>query len=179
MQKLDNTSNTLYADRVTTRLSLGEYVRHLRRHKGWGLQNLADTTGLSVSHLSRIENDIAVPNAETVVKLATALDGDLEQMLTLADCLPQEILERLVRRAGGTASAHRRSAGEQADEGFVRDFIEDIDPAMRSAIAKEFDVPEDDVDSLWLVLGRIRKMSPAARGAVIRLLAAGIREEEE
>ncbi len=49
---------------------------------------------------AQIENDNAVPNAETVVKLSTALDGDLERMLEMAACLPREILQRLIDRAG-------------------------------------------------------------------------------
>jgi transcriptional regulator with XRE-family HTH domain len=53
---------------VNTDLTLGEYIRRLRRHKGWGLDELAAATQLSVSHLSRIENDKAIPNADTVVK---------------------------------------------------------------------------------------------------------------
>jgi len=51
------------------------------------------TTTLATSNLrgtSRIENDRAVPNADTVVKLANALNGRLERMLEMADCLPGE-----------------------------------------------------------------------------------------
>ena len=80
--------------------TLGEYVRRLRRRKHWGLQDLANSASLSVSHLSRIENDGVVPNPETVVKLATALNGELDRMLEMADCLPREIFERYIRRAG-------------------------------------------------------------------------------
>ena len=81
---------------MQTGLTLGEYVRHLRRRKNWNLQELAKASGLSVSHLSRLENDNNLPNADTVVKLSAALEGDLEQMLQLADCLPREILARLI-----------------------------------------------------------------------------------
>lgn len=66
---------------MTTQLSFGEYIRRRRRAKRWQLQELAVQSGLSLSHLSRIENDNAVPNPDTVVKLAKALDGDLELML--------------------------------------------------------------------------------------------------
>lgn len=84
---------------VDSSLTLGEYIRHLRRRKGWNLQEMAKETGLSHSHLSRLENDNNLPNPETVVKLAGALGGDLDHMLALAKCLPQEILERLIHRA--------------------------------------------------------------------------------
>ena len=49
-------------------LTLGEYIRRLRRQQGWGLEDFAAATQLSVSHLSRIENDKAIPNADTVVE---------------------------------------------------------------------------------------------------------------
>jgi len=95
-------------------MTLGEYVRHLRRRKAWGLQELADTTGLSVSHLSRIENDAAIPNPETVVKLSKALEGRLESMLEMAKCLPEEILDRLLDRATGNPVA-RATGGVRGD----------------------------------------------------------------
>ena len=88
---------------MESQITFGEYVRHLRRRKGWSLQELASASQLSPSHLSRLENDNGLPNAETVVKLSTALEGDLEKMLQLADCLPEEILERLLRRVGSGA----------------------------------------------------------------------------
>ena len=78
--------------------TVGEYMRRLRRRKGWTLLELARETGLSYSHLSRLENDKNLPNPETVVKLAGALDGDLDQMLALAKCLPQEVLDLLAPR---------------------------------------------------------------------------------
>ena len=76
-------------------VTFGEYVRRLRRKKGWGLRELAEASGLSVSHLSRLQNDTGVPRPETVVKLAEVLDGDLELMLGLSGALPVQILKLL------------------------------------------------------------------------------------
>jgi transcriptional regulator with XRE-family HTH domain len=109
---------------VNVRLSFGEYTRRLRRARKWQLQDVAAATGLSVSHLSRIENDNALPNPDTVVKLANALESDLERMLELADCLPHEILERLIRRVEDSTPALRRSAG-----------LHGIDPEFSRALA--------------------------------------------
>jgi len=78
--------------------TVGEYIRHLRRRKGWNLQELARETGLSYSHLSRLENDKNLPNPKTVCTLVAALDGDMDQMLALAKCLPQEVLDLLAPR---------------------------------------------------------------------------------
>ena len=153
-------------------LSLGEYIRRLRRRTKKSLQELSDATGLSVSHISRLENDNALPSADTVVKLATALEGDLDRMLELADCLPREILERLIQRAGGSSSVHRRSAGADADPTFSQALIEDIDPDLRDGIARQFGLSARDVEGLFAVLRRMPQMQPADREAVIELLAA-------
>lgn len=162
---------------MATELSLGEYVRRLRRGKRWGLHELAAATGLSVSHLSRIENDSAVPNADTVVKLATALDGPLEQMIELADCLPREILERLIRRADeATPSLHRLAGQSVADEAFAQALVEDIDPSLRKSLADRFGLSERDVRGIFAVLQRMAQMTPAERKAIIGFLAATTRE---
>ncbi len=157
-------------------LTLGEYVRRLRRRNRWQLQELASATGLSATHLSRIENDSAVPNAETVVKLATALDGELERMLALADCLPREILDRLVRRVADGDTVLKRSAGEQpADSSFPRTLIEDVDPAVRGALASHFGLSEQDIEGLFGILRRVAQMAPDRRAAVLDFLAASTR----
>lgn len=157
-------------------LTFGEHMRRLRRAKRWQLQQLAAESGLSLTHLSRIENDNAVPNPETVVKLANALDGDLEFMLQLADCLPQEILERLMRRAAGSDSALRRAAGSSEDPGFARALVDDMDPGLRSALAHAFGLAEPDAEGIFLVLRRLAQMAPAERESVLRFLLPSPKE---
>jgi transcriptional regulator with XRE-family HTH domain len=155
---------------MNTQLSFGEYVRHLRRRKGWNLQDLAEGSGLSLAHLSRLENDNGIPSADTVVRLANALEGDLDQMLSLANCLPQEILERLSRRAGANATALRRSSGSQADRSFPRALVEDMDPGLRRDVARHFNISIDDVDGIFQILRKIAAMTPEERGAILRFL---------
>jgi transcriptional regulator with XRE-family HTH domain len=163
---------------VDTPLSFGEYTRRLRRLKRWQLQDVAAATGLSVSHLSRIENDNALPNADTVVKLATALGGDLPQMLELADCLPREILERLVRHADPESGALRRSASLAAtDSGYRRALVDEIDPTLRRILAQQFGLSPRDVDGLYTVLRRMAQMRPEQREAVIAFLASSASED--
>jgi transcriptional regulator with XRE-family HTH domain len=157
-------------------ITFGEHVRRLRRRKRWQLQELAAVTGLSPTHLSRIENDNAVPNPDTVVKLSNALDGDLEQMLRMADCLPREILDRLVDRAADGGTVLTRSAGSQpADFSFPQALIEDVDPGIRTALAEHFGLSEQDIDGLFGILQRVAQMPPAQRAAVLDFLAASTR----
>src|ERR671912_2965814 len=80
-------------------LSFGEYLRRQRRQKAMQLQDVARRSGLSTTHLSRLENDNGLPTTDTVVKIHRVLGGDLSVMLELAQCLPDEILDRYVRRA--------------------------------------------------------------------------------
>ncbi len=153
-------------------LTLGEYVRRLRRQTKTSLQDLADATGLSISHLSRVENDNAMANPDTIVKLCRALGGDLELMLLKADCLPQEILERLTRRASQGAAALRRATGDQADVGFAHALVGDMDPQLREAIASQFGVSNNDADALFEALRQLSTMTPELREIAMNAVAA-------
>ena len=153
-------------------LTLGEYVRRLRRAKRLQLQQVADETGLSASHLSRIENDNAVPNAETVVKLAAALDGDLSAMLLQAECLPREILDRYVRDAAGSGSALRRSAGDRLDTGYAEALVRDMDATLRRTLAQTFDVPEHDAEAMVGMLQALARLPADRRNTIVEFLAS-------
>lgn len=97
-------------------VSLGEYIRRLRRSAHLSLHSLAENTGISYSHLSRIENDSTIPGAQTIATLAEALDGDLKFMLEKAEALPRSILDRIVSQTSGGATALRRAAHQSPRE---------------------------------------------------------------
>jgi transcriptional regulator with XRE-family HTH domain len=157
---------------MATQQTFGEYVRQLRRRKRLTLQDVSDSAGLSVAHLSRLENDNGVPNAGTVVKLSNALEGDLEFMLDLCKCLPEEILDRLSRRATDAPTALRRSAGSRPmDETFPQALIDDMDPTIRGALAEYAGIGHEDIDGLFELLRRFRTMDPAQRSALFALFA--------
>lgn len=124
-------------------LTLGEYIRRLRREKKWNLQTVAERSGLAYTHLSRIENDSTVPGPGTVAKLAEALDGDLKLMLEMADCLPRQILDRLMSREQVTAqSPLRRAAGARHGQAAALDPATQATALARAAGISESDVPE-------------------------------------
>lgn len=153
-------------------ITFGEYVRRLRRHKGWGLNELAAASGLSVSYLSRVENEAAIPKLDSVVRLRKALDGDMDRMLELAKCLPEEILERVLRRAVGDTQAKRRGAGAKTDDqDYGRALVENLDGSLREALAAAFGLSQTDVEGLVDVLGRIAKMPPLQRQEFIKAIA--------
>ncbi|MGD9934162.1 MAG: helix-turn-helix domain-containing protein [Dehalococcoidia bacterium] len=101
---------------MSSQRTFGETIRRLRRERKWSLGRLSEETGLSYSYLSRVENDSASPQADVVARLSEALDGDLRELLELAECLPEVILHRIARRDESLASgalnrAMRRDGG--------------------------------------------------------------------
>lgn len=96
-------------------ITFGEYVRRLRRAKGWTAVTAADATGIASTHLSRLENDRMCPNAETVVQIHNALGGDLVEMLRLAACVPMEVLALLEAQPDVFAQGYHESGRELDD----------------------------------------------------------------
>ena len=149
---------------TTDQLTLGEYIRRLRRQANQSLLSLAEETKISYSHLSRIENDSTVPNADTVVKIATALDGDLKRMLELADCLPRAILERIrAREQTAEPSSLRRTAGHgRHDPEPLGSGLSDL--ALAAGLAQE------EVDDIMAAMKQLIRMRPHARRAVVEMI---------
>lgn len=159
-------------------ITFGEYIRRRRHSKHWELQDLARESGLSLSHLSRIENDHAIPNPDTAVKLSVALEGDLNQILQLANNLPKEILERLLIQAEGANQARPRTAGSgRPDPGFIKALVDEMDPTIRSKLAElatMFGMEERDVDGIFSVLQKLAQMNAIERETVIGFLTSSI-----
>jgi transcriptional regulator with XRE-family HTH domain len=58
--------------------SIGEKLAKLRRDKGWTLKQLSEASGVSVSHISAIENHTRPnPSLQQIAKLARALGTPL------------------------------------------------------------------------------------------------------
>lgn len=151
-------------------LSFGEVLRRLRRQKRWGLADVSAASGISIAHLSRLENDAVLPSPATVVKLAEALEGDLEELLQLANCLPAEIMERLLQRVAEDTPALRRAATSYSpDEDFARALLEDLDPSLRRRVAEAYGLPESDVTGLFTVLRQMARADEGRRMAFIHL----------
>lgn len=149
--------------------TLGEYMRRLRRAKGWSLMNVAEDTKLSYSHLSRIENDSTIPSADTVVKIAGALDGDLELMLQLAGRLPKVIVDRITVTAGdGESTRLLRSANTGGSEG---SFPSDL-RALAELLQRQFGLPENQARELAIGIDALARFSPDKRTALVSFLQA-------
>jgi transcriptional regulator with XRE-family HTH domain len=157
-------------------LSFGEYVRRLRREKAMQLQDVARRSGLSTTHLSRLENDNGLPTTDTVVKIHRVLGGDLSVMLELAKCLPDEIIERYIRRADDGAQVLKRPAlGHVDDPIFAEAFVDDMVPEIRRAVVQAFGLSERDAAGVLAAMRRLAKMSEQEREQVIGVLKLATR----
>ena len=146
-------------------LTLGETIRRLRRQQHWSLGTLAERTGLSYSHLSRVENDSASPQADAIARLAEALDGDLRELLELAACLPEVILQRISRQEGGHPRGSLPRAAHRAGEsppGAITQFVIDL--------ASHSELPLPEAHDLADAVARLVTLPPAQRASITRLI---------
>lgn len=83
-------------------MTFGEKLRSLRREKKLSQRDLAERVGLNFTYLSKIENgklDFAgFPSEGTILKLAEALAADPDELLLLAEKIPESIRRRVIER---------------------------------------------------------------------------------
>ena len=63
---------------------IGKIIREQRKRIPLSLSQLADMSGVSVTHLSRIEKGLRSPSPRTLQRIAEPLDFDLNELLILA-----------------------------------------------------------------------------------------------
>ena len=80
----------------------GQRVRELRQAKGLSLRDLAPHVGVGFTYLSKVETgrlDFGdYPSEALIHKLAEALDGDEDELLLLAEKVPEAIRRRVIQR---------------------------------------------------------------------------------
>ncbi len=80
----------------------GKKIRELRKANGWTLRDLAPKVGVGFTYLSKVENgrlDFGdYPSEALIHRLADALDADEQELLLLADKVPQQIMKRVKER---------------------------------------------------------------------------------
>lgn len=70
-------------ERAGSEPTLGPRVRNLRKARGMTLSEVANATGLSISALSKIENDQVSPTFTNLMRLAEGLEIPLSDLVTL------------------------------------------------------------------------------------------------
>lgn len=83
-------------------MRFGDRVRELRELRGLTQQKLAERLSVSLSYVSKVENERLnagdYPSESFVHKLAEALDTDEDELLLLTDRVPVAILRRIQER---------------------------------------------------------------------------------
>lgn len=86
-------------DLVTT---FGKRLRELRKKRGQSQKKLAELVAINFTYLSKIENErldfAQFPSEELICKLAKALDADENELLILANKIPEQIKRRVIER---------------------------------------------------------------------------------
>lgn len=83
-------------------MRFGERVRELRKAKSLSQRALGVMVGVSFTYVSKIENEKLdfgdYPSGELIGKLAKALDADEDELLLLAEKVPEQIRRRVMER---------------------------------------------------------------------------------
>ena len=83
-------------------MTFGERIRELRQAKQLTLRELAAQVGVGFTYISKIENHKLEeghgPSEKLIHKLAVELDADEEELLLLAEKVPEVIRKRVVQR---------------------------------------------------------------------------------
>jgi transcriptional regulator with XRE-family HTH domain len=83
-------------------MRFGQRVRELRVAKDFGQRGLAELVGVSFTYISKIENEKLdfgdYPSEELIRKLAHILETDEDELLLLAEKIPEAIKRRVIER---------------------------------------------------------------------------------
>lgn len=110
---------------VTLNTRLAERLKDLRLARGWSLQDLADTSSVSRSALSRIENGEVSPTAETLGALSTAFNMTISQLLAPVEAPFQPLV-----RAG------EQSEWRDGENGFSRRVVSPPSGALSAEVIR-------------------------------------------
>ena len=83
-------------------MRFGDQVRALRTARGYSQRALGERVGVSFTYISKVENgklDFGdYPSEDLIRRLAAALDADEEELLLLAEKIPEPIRRRFFER---------------------------------------------------------------------------------
>jgi len=83
-------------------MTFGSRIRELRQAKALTLRRLADLVQVTFTYISKIENGKLsfgeFPSDDLIMKLAQALDADSDELLLLAEKIPDAIRQRVLQR---------------------------------------------------------------------------------
>lgn len=78
---------------------IGPRLHHLRKGRGWTLQDASKASGISASAFSKIERGELSPTISTIQRIARGFDMDVVSLLSDPDAQPTLLGRRSVTRA--------------------------------------------------------------------------------
>jgi transcriptional regulator with XRE-family HTH domain len=83
-------------------MTFGQKIRALRKCQGLSQRDLAGKVRVNFSYISKIENERLdfgdYPSVKLIRKLAKALGADHDELLILAEKIPEPIRKRIIQR---------------------------------------------------------------------------------
>lgn len=107
-----------------------------------------------------------MPRADTVARVATALDGDLKLMLELAGSLPRIITDRIASRTSKPEATLQRSAGPGPED-------READPILAEAMAelgRAKGLRDGESRSIAAAVDMLMNLDGHRRGAILELI---------
>ncbi|HWS32094.1 MAG TPA: XRE family transcriptional regulator [Actinoplanes sp.] len=128
--------------------AVGPRLRELRQRRDITLTRLAETTGISVSTLSRLESGTRKPTLELLLPLAEAYQVALDELVDAPDTGDPRVRARPIRRGGQTfVPLTRRPGGPQA-------FKQILPPGSPSCDQEQ--QTHEGYEWLYVLSGRVR-----------------------
>jgi transcriptional regulator with XRE-family HTH domain len=129
--------------------AVGPRLRALRRRRGATLEQLAESTGISVSTLSRLESGQRRPTLELLLPLARAHDVPLDELVGASSAGDPRIQPRPVIRDGITWVPLTRNQGGLK----VFKLIVPVDPDLPEHLEQRV---HEGYEWLYVISGRLR-----------------------
>ncbi len=99
---MDADGKRLMARHQDHQMTFGSRIRELRQAKSLTLRDLAKKVRVTFTYLSKIENQKLsfgeFPSSDLIAKLAITLDADPDELLLLAEKIPEVIRKRVLER---------------------------------------------------------------------------------
>ena len=118
--------------------AIAKRIRAKRLEKGWTLDQLAKTTGLSKGYLSQIENDDKTPTIGTLTKIAFGLGLNAVALMTGEEPRPKQEKFCLIKSGERQPITHPGAAPDSIYESFSFNKSNRIMDSYIVTVSKEF-----------------------------------------
>jgi transcriptional regulator with XRE-family HTH domain len=146
-------SSSLNGELPTVLAAVGPRLRTLRKHRGLTLQQLADTTKISVSTLSRLESGHRRPTLELLLPIAQAHHVPLDELVGNPASGDPRIYPRPIQRNGATWLPLTRNPGGPI---VFKQIIQPDPDQGTGARARPDQAAHEGHEWIYVIAGRLR-----------------------